>query len=119
MDRAAEVATKLDAVRAWLDKHDLDAVLFGSQAGFAWITAGGHGHVSIGEAGGVAEGLVTADRAHVVPSNIELRRIVDEELAGLSFDAVEYPWHDRDQAGRLVAQLCDPARSVSDLGSYG
>jgi Xaa-Pro aminopeptidase len=118
VDRAAEVATKLDAVRAWLDKHDLDAVLFGSQAGFAWITAGGHGHVSIGEAGGVAEVLVTADRAHVVTSNIELRRIVDEELAGLSFDAVEYPWHDRDQAARLVAQLCDSARTVSDLGSY-
>jgi Xaa-Pro aminopeptidase len=119
VDRAAEVATKLDAVRAWLGKHDLDAVLFGSQAGFAWITAGGHGHVSTGEAGGVAEVLVTAGQAHLVTSNIELRRIVEEELTGLPFEPVEYPWHERARVDWLVAELCDPARTVSDLGSYG
>ena len=119
MDRSAEVGTKLDAVRAWLAKRDVDAALIGSQAGFAWITAGGHDHVSVGEAGGVAEELVTADRAYLVTSNIELRRIVDEELTGLSFDAVEYPWHDRDHVDQLVAELCDPVRAVSDLGSYG
>jgi Xaa-Pro aminopeptidase len=119
VDRAGEVAAKLDAVRAWLDKHDLGGVSFGSQAGFAWITAGGHSQVSIGEAGGVAEVLVTSDRVHLITSNIELRRIVDEELTGLSFDAVEYPWHDRAHLDRLVAELCDPARTVSDLGSSG
>jgi hypothetical protein len=35
MDRSEEVAAKLERVRAWLDEHAGDAVLFRSQANFA------------------------------------------------------------------------------------
>jgi Xaa-Pro aminopeptidase len=119
VDRAAEVATKLEAVRAWADERDLDGVLIGSQAGFAWITAGGHSHISIGEAGGVASILVTADRASLLTTNIELRRLFDEEVIALPFEGVEWPWHEQAHADRVVAELCDPSRSVSDLGAFG
>jgi antitoxin VapB len=119
VDRAAEVAAKLEAVRAWAGKRDLDAVLIGSQAGFAWITAGGHSHISIGEAGGVASVLVTADRALLLTTNIELGRMFDEEVRGLPLHGVEWPWHEQARADRVVAKLCDPARSVSDLGAHG
>jgi antitoxin VapB len=119
VDRAAEVAAKVDAVRAWLDEHDRDAVLIGSQAGFAWITAGGHSHISIGESGGVASVLVTTDRAYLVTSNIELRRMFDEEVPHPPFEGVEYPWHERTRVDRVVANLCDPSRTVSDLSAHG
>lgn len=59
MDRGAEVRANLDRVRGWLDAEGLDAVLVGSQAGFAWLTAGGDAHVSLGEKAGVASVLVT------------------------------------------------------------
>jgi Xaa-Pro aminopeptidase len=119
VDRSAEVAAKLRAVRAWADGRGADGVLIGSQAGFAWITAGGHSHISIGEAGGVASVLVTADRAFVLTTNIELRRLFDEEITGLPFEGLEWPWHEQSQAKRVVAGLCDPARSVSDIGAFG
>jgi len=32
---------------------------------------------------------------------------------------VEWPWHEQAHADRVVAGLCDPSRSVSDLGAYG
>ncbi len=119
MDRAAEVRAKLDSVRSWAERGDLDGVLIGSQAGFAWITGGGHSHISIGESGGVASILVTADQAYLLTSNIELRRLFDEEVTGLPFEGVEWLWHERDRGDRIVAELCDPARSVSDLGQFG
>jgi Xaa-Pro dipeptidase len=119
MDRSAEVSRKLEAVRAWADERELDGVLIGSQPGFAWITAGGHSHISTGETGGVASVLVTPDRAFLLTTNIELRRLFDEEVGGLPFEGVEWPWHEQAGADRVVAGLCDPSRSVSDLGAFG
>ena len=77
MDRVSEVRTKLDSVRAWAEKRDVDGVLIGSQAGFAWITGGGQSHISIGDSGGVASILVTADQVYLLTSNIESRRLFD------------------------------------------
>jgi len=119
VDRPAEVRAKVDSVRDWAHERHIDGVLIGSQAGFAWITGGGHSHISIGESGGVGSILVTGDRAYLLTSNIELRRLLDEEVPGLPFEGVEWPWHERVQGDRIVAELCDPARSVSDLGQFG
>lgn len=116
---AREVANKLERVRAWLDRSSLDALLLSSQANFAWMTAGGRSHVSIGEAAGVASVLVSRDGAHVLTPNIERRRIVNEEVAGLGFEVLEHPWHRPGDLGTTVAGLCDPARAVSDLGIAG
>jgi Xaa-Pro dipeptidase len=115
VNRAEEVRVKLDALRAWLEERDLSAALLGSQANFAWITAGGHSHVSVGESGGVASILVTLEGAYLVTTNIELRRILDEELFGLPFEAVDYAWHRPEQRGVIVARLCDAGRAVCDL----
>lgn len=119
MDRAAEVRAKLERVRGWLDAEDLDAVLVGSQAGFAWLTAGGDAHVSLGEEAGVASVLVTRDEAFVLTANIEARRLREEEVGDLPFVLLERPWHDPDADARLVAEACDPSRAVSELGTAG
>src|SRR5438874_8198495 len=118
MDRTEEVRAKLDSVRAWAVERDVDAVLIGSQAGFAWITAGGHSHISIGESEGVASVLVTAGEAYLLTSNIELRRLFEEEVPGLPFEGVAFPWHDPVDMDRAIAELCDPARWVSDLDAH-
>lgn len=119
MDRASEVQAKLQLVRDWLDVHDRLAVLFASQANFAWMTAGGHSHVSVGEAGGVASVLVTRDEAYLLTTNIELGRLLDEEAGGLPVTGVEWPWHESARADSVVAELCDASRSVSDIGIHG
>ncbi|HYT81715.1 MAG TPA: M24 family metallopeptidase [Actinomycetota bacterium] len=119
MDRASEVRAKLDLVRGWLDAHHRQAVLFTSQANFAWITAGGRSHISLGEAVGVASVLVAPDEAYLLTTNIELGRLIDEETEGLPLTGIDWPWHESAHGQGVVAELCDPGRSVSDLGIYG
>jgi Xaa-Pro dipeptidase len=113
--RAEEVDTKLVATRAVLAQKGWTGVLLLSQANFAWVTGGGRSHVSIGEAAGVAAVLVTPDDAYVLTTNIELRRIVEEEVAGLPFQTVDYPWHQQDGQLKQLNELCDMSRAVSDL----
>lgn len=118
MDRREEVARKLAAVRGWLDRQGFGAVLLGSQDWFAWITGGGRSHISIGGPGGVASVLVTRDDAVLLTTNIELERLLDEEVPRhLPFERVERPWHEVVADEDLVRDLVDPRTAVSDLGA--
>jgi Xaa-Pro aminopeptidase len=120
MDRLEEIEHKLGTVRRWLDDHALHAVLFGSQDWFAWLTAGGRGYVSTGEQGGVASILVSRDDAFLLTTNIELERLLDEEVPrALPFVPVERPWHEVVDDGDLVRDLVDPAGAVSDMAANG
>jgi Xaa-Pro aminopeptidase len=117
--RSAEFAGKLDTVRRWLEQNERSGALFSTQANFAWITAGGQSHVSIGEATGVASVLVTLDAVAVLTSNIEAGRLQDEELRGLPVDVSTYEWHRSEPERPIVAQMCDPSKAVSDSGAAG
>lgn len=117
--RRDEVAAKLAGVRAWLDRETLQAVLIGSQAGFAWITAGGDSHVSVGQEAGAASVLVTADDAFLLTANIELARLLHEQVAGLNLTPVDWPWYEPDAARAVVERLCRPDQAASDLGLFG
>lgn len=119
VNRGQEVQAKLEALRAWLEHSDLDAALLSSQGSFAWVSGGGDNHVTLEHEAGAASVLVTREDAYLAAPNNELRRIVDEEAAGTGFTPVEWPWYEEDGEGRIVERLCDPARTVSDLGRLG
>ncbi len=119
MNRAREVQAKLEALRGWLEHSDLDAALLSSHGGFAWISGGGDNHVVVAQDAGAASVLVTREDAYLVAPNNELRRLVDEQVTGAGFTPVEWPWPEEDGEGRIVERLCDPARTVSDLGRLG
>jgi Xaa-Pro aminopeptidase len=95
----------MDLLRDWLDRHSVSGALLSDQAGFAWITAGGRNHVSIGEAAGIASVLITGDDGLVITANIEERRLLDEELVGTGLDAMAYPWHQPEGRQGLHASL--------------
>jgi Xaa-Pro aminopeptidase len=117
--RRGEVAAKLEAVRGWLDASRLGAVLLGSQPNFAWITAGGDSHISVDAPSGAGAVLVTSSNATILSTNIERPRLLDEEVRGLGFDAVDWPWHQAERARELLDALCDPSKSVSDIADLG
>ena len=119
MTRLEEVQTKIEMVRSWLQRNGLEALLINSQANFAWLTGGGENYVYVGDAAGEAYLLVVPDRTYLLTNNTEARRLRDEELADLSFEAVTWPWHDRVGATENVASLCNMSKAVSDLGSLG
>jgi Xaa-Pro aminopeptidase len=119
MDRPSEVQAKMELVRGWLDGSHREAVLFASQASFAWITAGGHDHISLGEAAGVGSVLVTPDEAYLLTTNIEVGRLIEEEIGGVPFIAIDWPWNESSRPQSIVSELCGPTRSASDIGVYG
>jgi len=119
MNRREEVQIKLESVRAWLQRNRLEALLINSQANFAWLTGGGENYVYVGDAAGEAYLLVVPDRAYLLTNNIEVRRLQEEEVPGLSFEAVVWPWHRDGDAREKMAGLCDVSKAVSDLGALG
>lgn len=92
MDRKQEHESKVARVRQFLADEGLAGALFLSYGGFTWITCGGENHINIGSDAGVAAVLVTPDDVRLLADNIELRRIQEEELAGLDLPSDEYPW---------------------------
>jgi Xaa-Pro dipeptidase len=119
MARAEEVGAKLESIRNVMQSKGWAGVVLESQAGFAWATAGGRSHISIGEQIGVASVVVTADAAYVLTTNIEAERLMVEEIPGLPFSILEYPWHEDGAQSRKLRELCDPARAVTDVASGG
>ena len=119
MDRQEEVRTKLQRVRSWLEVAGLEGIVLASQANFAWLTGGGNNYVYVGDAAGEASLLVTISQAYLLTNNIELNRLLEEEMAGLPFQGIYWNWHQRDKAKELVADLCNLSKAVSDLGSFG
>jgi Xaa-Pro dipeptidase len=104
MTRADEVQVKLERVRDLMVEEDLGAVVLGTQAGFAWVTAGGDSHVVQGAELGVASVLVTEDSQYVVTENIEARRLEVEEVAELGFEVVSDEWH-KHNTNELISDL--------------
>ena len=117
--RSSEVQQKLSDVRGWLEQGSHSGVVLRSQANFAWITAGGRSHISLGAEAGVASVLVTADTAALITTNIELDRLLVEEAPELGFEGVHYPWEQQEGLSSMLNGFCDPTQCVSDLPAEG
>ena len=115
MTRSQEVEQKLERLRGWLAESGRAGLLIRRRANFAWLTAGGRSHVSTANDAGAAALLVTADRMVVVASNLEARRLAEEELAGVPVEVVDFPWQEPDGERRaLEAAAGDPSKLAAD-----
>jgi Xaa-Pro dipeptidase len=115
MDRSQEVSTKLEKVRDWLSDAGLQGVVLGSQANFAWITAGGHSHVATSAETGVGSVVITPDLAAVVCPNIEAGRLAEEELPAGCFEVAEHPWDQPERRNRIIDEMAGGGKVVADL----
>jgi len=90
---SGELSAKLAAIRAALSSTSATAVRLRGVDWFAWATCGGSNVVILTTETGVAEVLVTADRAWVLTDEIEAARLSAEEIpSGLEIWAG--PWND-------------------------
>jgi hypothetical protein len=73
----------------------LQAVLLATHHNIAWLTGGRSNRVDASREAGTSRLLVTSDGRRLVLANaIEMPRMLDEVLAGLDFEPVEYAWVD-------------------------
>jgi len=113
--RAAEAAEKVSRLRGLLDTHHADAIVLTRIANFAWLSCGGRSFINVAAEGGAAWAVVTRERVAVLTSNIEARRLREEELAGLDWEVHACDWWDgagmgarlRQVAGADARLLCD------------
>lgn len=89
-----EIKIKLERVRQLLLEHKLDALLLTKKNNFAWLTGGRDCHIeTVGEQG-AARLLITQEDQYVVCNNIEAGRLIEEELVGLPFVPLVFPWYE-------------------------
>ena len=80
------------SLRSLLDRRGDAAALLTTRRNFAWLTAGGTGHVLQSMESSIAAILVSRDDMVVITQNIEAARLSEEELEGLDTKVVSVPW---------------------------
>jgi Xaa-Pro aminopeptidase len=97
----------------------VDGVMLTTHHNIAWLTSGRHNRIDSTRETGSARLLVTAaGRGYVLANAIEMPRMLDEVLAGLDYEPIEYPWIDDQDPGHAVRAaggvLKNGARLASD-----
>jgi Xaa-Pro aminopeptidase len=114
MNREQEMAVKVERLRQWINDENASAVLLQTRSNFAWLTAGGLSYISAASEMGVGSMLVTPNSVALVANNIEAQRFVEEELAGLAVDVIEFPWHEATGEADALAKVVDTDRLLTD-----
>lgn len=112
-----EVTEKIERVRTMLEKEKLDGVLLTSIPNFFWITGGRNGFVDKGTGAAAVKILITKEKAYVICNSSERYRVMDEELAGESFELIAYKWHEDEES--ILTPYLENKRIGSDTGVFG
>lgn len=118
-ETSAEHSEKLARVARVAQESRLQGILLAAHHNIAWLTGGRSNRVDASRETGAARLFVTADgRRFVLANAIEMPRLVDEVLAGLDYEPIEFPWTDDQDPSHAVRSaqslLPDGARIGAD-----
>jgi len=113
-----ELAAKEGRVLDFLTREGLDGLVLSKPGNFAWMTCGGSNHVAVNADIGVAHVLVTRAGKWILCDNIEVRRVMDEEVAELGCASSSWYWYE-DAMPAALERLARGARLGSDSGRHG
>jgi antitoxin VapB len=111
---ASELEEKTQRLAEVLAENDLGGVLLNAQHNFAWLTGGGSNGIDLSREHGASYLLVRRDgKRFVIANNIEMPRLLSEEISGDEFEPIEIPWQEEKAS---FATVLDAARSVLNAG---
>jgi len=91
----SEIEEKTQRLCEMLKGENLAGVLLNAQHNFAWLTAGGSNAIDVSRDNGASFLFVRADgKRFVIANNIELSRLLAEEVSRADFEPVEMSWQD-------------------------
>jgi len=90
----------------------LDSAIITRRYNFAWLTGGGSSAIREPTDDGVASLIVKQDATYLVTTNIEVRRLVEEQIPDLAVEPLDYPWYSGPDA--VLERLLDGERVGSD-----
>lgn len=111
---ATEVETKLEKLRAYMDARDLEGVHIRLRDNFAWLSGGHDNHVVNASERGFSSLLVTQESKYLVTDNIEVGRLLDEELVNLGWEPATFEWFEPDGLVSKVRAIV-PGNLMSDV----
>ncbi len=104
-----------------LSAENLGGVLLNSQANFAWLTGGKSNGVNSSIENGACFLFIRADgKKFVLANNIEMPRMLAEEISADEFEPIEFAWQTEKSSGDFVIEtakslLNDNKNITSDL----
>lgn len=104
-----------------LSGENLGGVLLNSQTNFAWLTSGKSNGINLSIENGACFLFVRADgKKFVLANNIEMPRILAEEISADEFEPIEFSWQDEKSSGEFVIEktkslVSDNKNIASDL----
>lgn len=105
IDLSTEIEEKTGRIVELLEREKLGGVLLNAQHNFAWITGGARNGIDLSRENGAASILVTANGSrYIVANNIEMPRLLAEEVSSDLFEPVEYKWQDEKVSPELVVE---------------
>ena len=96
--RRVEFAEKISKLRRHVKNLDMEGLLLTQQSSIAWLTGGAETFIMLASVDSAGPLLVTHDAVHLICTNIEAPRILEEELSGLDIVDAHYPWHEKKRA---------------------
>lgn len=115
MSKEAELGIKRARVSALLEQHRLAGLLLGRNGSVSWALAGAEAHIALNSERAGAMVLYTPHRDYVLTTQIELPRLLAEELPGLPFEPLALPWYAQEQQAELIAELAGGGAIASDI----
>ena len=108
-----EFDLKQERIRALLAEKNLDALWLQRVSSFAWATCGGAAYINTAATTGAASLLITPNARYVITTNIEAKRLENEEQLGAQgWEFRAAYWHDANPA---IAELTRGLRLGSDF----
>jgi len=93
--------------------------LIGLQANFSWLACGGEAHIPINSDRSFGQLLVTPRDFFLFANRIEMRCLRDEVVRGLPVKPLLCEWYDNAGALKLLKQVAEPKKILSDCGDWG
>lgn len=98
----SEIEIKIERLTRMLSAENLGGVLLNSQHNFAWLT-GKSNAINLSTENGACFLFIRKDgRKFVLSNNIEIRRILTEEISSEEFEPIEFSWQDEKSSGDFI-----------------
>jgi Xaa-Pro aminopeptidase len=99
----SEIQIKTERLQKMLAAESLGGVLINSQHNFAWLTGGKSNGIDLSKENGACFLLIGHDnKRFILANNIEMPRLLSEEISAADFEPVEFPWQEEKSSGDFI-----------------
>jgi antitoxin VapB len=99
----SEIQIKTERLQKMLAAENLGGVLINSQHNFAWLTGGKSNGIDLSKENGACFLFISSDgKRYVLANNIEMPRLLTEEISTADFEPIEFSWQEEKSSGDFI-----------------